>query len=306
MPARKPSLSSRLGATMTGKVPADEVRARLAAAGAVFEQYLAADRLRAELAAAGIGPSTASPAESSQLLCTWNAFVLVSLAQSFLSAEGLGPGEPAFLPRVTHEQALVLLMEVPTWSARALRAASDPGYDVATEVALPAPLPPWVHAEPCPASHLKAMQAAGDAMLARIEAELGSLERMPSAGPLTAQLRGLATQLHAQLTSAAALLAHGVGGRAHDSVEQPLRTAVAGCYTLGQLLARPMLVRRLPAGNPFGAPPPTQASPGRWAGQPDPGYPPGPAELYGPGYGYGHGYRSGYGHGYGYGYDDDD
>lgn len=299
MSARKPSLSSRLGATMTGKVPADEVQARLAAAGPVFEQYLAADRLRAELTAAGIGPSTASPAESSQLLCTWNAYVSVSLAQSFLSAEGLEPGEPGFLPRVTHEQALVLLMEVPTWSARAQRAASDPGYDVATEVALPAPLPPWVHAEPCPASHLRAMRAAGDAMLERIEAELGSLERMPSAGPLIIQLRGLATQVHAQLTSAAAMLGHAVGRRAHDSVEQPLRSAVAGCYVLGQLLARPVLVRRLPPGYPFEALASAQPAAGPWAGRPDPGYAPGAAEPYGPGYG------PGYGHGHGYGHDDD-
>lgn len=273
-----------------GKVPADEVQARLAAAGVVYEQYLAADRLRAELTAAGLGPATASPAESSQLLCTWNAYALVSLAQAFIDAEGLEAGRPGFLPRVTEQQALVLLADVPAWLARAQRAVVDPGYDVATELALPTPLPPWVVVEPCPRSHVLAMQAAGRAMLERIEAELASLAQVPATVAVSARLRGAAAQAQSQLQSAAAILSAGRAGRIHESVEQPLRAAVGECYVLGQLLARPMLVQRLPPGPLV----PTQV-----VGLPPPGpFPTGPggagyAPPYQPDAGYGY---QGYGH----------
>lgn len=284
MPGRRFSLSARLGASLTGNVPADEVQERLAAAAVAYELYLSAEQLRSELAAAGITPATASPAESSQLLCTWNAYALVSLAQAFVDAEGLESGKPGFLPRVTAQQALTLLSEVALWVARARRAATDPGFDVAAEVALPSPLPPWVIVEPCPRSHALAMQAAGRAMLDRVEAELASLEQMPAASAETLRLRGMATQTHSQLQSAAAVLSAARGAQAHEGIEQPLRAAVSECYALGQLLARPLLMRRLPQGQLSALPP----LPGPPQGYPPPMFP-NPPRGYDRGYGH-HGY----------------
>ncbi len=236
--------------------------AHLAANGGVYEDYLAADRLRSELAAARIEPWITSPAESSQLLCTWNAHSLLSLAQALVDAEGLDPARGGFLPQVTAEQALRFLRETPSWAARARRAAVEPGYDVAAEVRLPAPLPPWVVVEPCPRSHLVAMQAAGSTMLDRIQAILGDLERTPSAAghPVATQLRGWATEVQTRLEYGTDLFAAAAAGGLHEDIENALREGVAACHLLGQVLARPRLHSLVTAGPvlgpPFGYPAP--------------------------------------------------
>lgn len=274
------SLFRRLRASARGEVPADEVLARLSASGGVYDDYFAADELRAELVRAGIGPDRASPAESGQLLCTWNAYALVSLAKAFVEAEGLDPAVGGTMPAVSAEQALVLLREVPVWSARARRAATEPGYDVAAEVRLPAPLP-WVVVEPCPRSHLAAMREAGRTMLERSDAALAEVERLPpAAAAVVSQLRGLAVDARARIEYATNLAAAAASGPVHEGVESALRDAVTACWYLGQVLARPRLAG---SGIPRVPPMPVQ------------GFPPGPVPGRGPAFG-GGGYPPAHGH----------
>ncbi|KKC03287.1 hypothetical protein AWC17_24160 [Mycobacterium nebraskense] len=254
-----------MGAKLRGEVPADEVLALLSVGGSAYQDYLSADQLREELAAAGIDPWFASPAESSQLLATWNAYALQSLGQAFVEAERPAAGSGGFLPRVTAEQALRFLREVPGWSARARRAATDPGFDVAGEVALPAPLPQWVVVEPCPRSHLQAMRTAGATMLERLEAALADLDRLPSAKqhPDSARLHGYAADVRNQLDYAGAMLVGGSSGTAvHEGAELALREAITTAFYLGQVVARPRLAKVAPAPPPpsvAAAPRPTPA-----------------------------------------------
>lgn len=294
MSPRRPSLGDRIGASLRGAVPADEVLARLSASGGVYDDYLAADRLRDELVLADIGPTANSPTESSQLLCTWIAYAAVSLAQAFVTAEGIDPAQGGFLPPVSAEQALLLLGDVPAWSARARRAAQEPGYDVAAEVCLPAPLP-WVVVEPCPRSHLDAMRQAGGVMLERIEAALGDMGRLSStAAPVLSQLRGMAVDAQSRLQYAAALASAAGSGPVHEGVEKALRDGVTACWLLGQVLARPRLLGVLP-------PPPSAAPPGYPTRQP--GYDAAGTRPYGgwTGGGFGHGDHHGH-----HGHHDDD
>lgn len=249
MAVRKPSLGARIGASVQGKVPADEALALLAAASGVYEDYLAADKLRDELAAAGIGPEQASPAESSQLLCTWVAYASVTLAQAFIDAERIDRARGGFLPAVSAGQVLVLLRDVPAWSARARRAAQEPGYDVAAELRLPVALP-WIVVEPCPRAHLEAMHAAGRVMYDRVEAALSEVERLSDPlTPVLGRLRGLTVEAQVRLDYAAALFRAGrVTG--HEEIESALRDGVSRCWTLGQVLARPRLAAVVPPASP--------------------------------------------------------
>lgn len=237
----RPSIAARLGASLRGKVPADEVLALLAATGGAYDDYLAADQLRSELALAGIDAERTSPSESSQLLCTWVAYASVSLAEAFVDAEGVDRARGGFLATVSEQQVLLLLRDVPQWSARARRAAAEPGYDVAAEVRLPVRLP-WIAVEPCPRSHLTAMRRAGTVMLEQIEAALADLQRLTqSASPVLTQLRGMAVDAHTRLEYADNLGTAAAVGTMHENVERVLRDGVTACWTLGQVLARPRL-----------------------------------------------------------------
>lgn len=246
MSSRKPGVGARIGAKLRGDVPADEVLALLSVGSSAYQDYLAADQLREELATAGIDPWSTSPSESSQLLATWNAYALQSLGQAFVEAEGLAPDAGGFLPRVTADQALRFLREVPRWSARARRAATDPGFDVAREVALPAPLPQWVVVEPCPRSHLQAMGSAGATMLERVEAALADLNRLSPTKqhPDSARLHGHAADVRTRLDYADAMLAGGSKATAvHEGAEWALREAITTAFYLGQVVARPRLAK---------------------------------------------------------------
>lgn len=236
-----PSWLGRIGASLRRDVAvADLGRAQAGAAG--YEAIAAADELRAELAAAGIDAWIASPSETSQLLCAWNAFALQSLADAFIDTDAGTGAARGFVARVTADQVQVLLREVPLWAGRARRAAADPGYDVAVEVSLPAPFPPWVRVEPCPRSHLAAMVAGGRAMLDRLAAALADLRR-GATGDHRGQVQrldGLFADLETRLASVALPPARSAPA-AHEAIEWQLRDGVARSYHVGQVLARPLL-----------------------------------------------------------------
>ena len=84
---------------------------------------------------------------------------------------------------------MVFLGEVEHWSVRARRAASDPGYDVTAEIALPVSLPGWVNVEPCPGPHLKAMLDA-----AHVQPEHRAMPRQADLRPLEHRPMGPTTR----------------------------------------------------------------------------------------------------------------
>lgn len=284
MASERPSLRARLSAALQGGVPATDVRPYVRAGAVAYEDFLEAESLRHELVAAGLDPTTASPAETSQLLCAWNAYALQTLAEAFLDAEDrLAGGQAMTVAQVTAAQVQMLVRDVPVWSGRARRAAADPGYDVAAEVPLPAPMAPWVVVEPCPRSHLEAMRVATVAMVERIEAALADLGRAPGAGGArhVSTLSGMLADVRGRVGAVTGMLAGPATGPVHESAEAAMRSAVAQCFALGQITARPRLLQG-PSTPVYGARPAPQ-----WPQQPPPG---------GPGYGYPHGGYHGHGH----------
>lgn len=245
----------RVAGRFRGEVPVAEVRARLRGGEQAYEDADAADRLRQDLVVAGVGPWGASPSETSQLLCAWNAYALQSLADAFVAAEeesraGAGRG---FVDLVTFQQVDLLAREIPAWSGRARRAAADPGYDVGAEVALPAPLNAWVAVEPCPPTHLAAMQAGAGTMLQRAQGALADFQRgADDHRAELAQLSGLLADVEARVTYAAQALGR-LSAAVHESLEAQLRDTAGRCFLLGQYMARPRLLR-LPSGPPAVAP----------------------------------------------------
>lgn len=285
--------TARLGAALRDEVDAEGPRALLASGASAYAEFLDAEQLRRELVAAGVHLRWASPAETGQLLAAWVAFALQTLAEAFLDSEAGAGGTPGFVSRATAAQVEAFARAVPVWSGRARRAAADPGYDLAVEVPLPAPLPGWVVVEPCPPAHLAAMRAATDALLGRVAgavADLATATEDPEG--VTAEVRGLLADVEARAES----VGRSAGALAvHEATEDALRDVVSRAFVLGQLVSRPALLRRP------GRPP----DPLRAAASPPAAYPPtgpaGPAGTpwpYGGHGGYGHhgGHHGGYGH----------
>ena len=137
--------------------------------------------------------------------------------------------------------------DLESWLASARRGAADSGFDIAAQVALPAALPGWVEVEPCPRAHLDAMLAAARAMRARAEAAVADFQRVdtPAGHEKTAaKLAGMAADAGAVLSYAESLWSPNADQVIHERVENSLKRAIEGYYTLGQLLARPVLAVR--------------------------------------------------------------
>ncbi len=247
-PRRGPGLVTQLIAALRGEVSADTVEAYRRAGAAAYHDLASAEQLRADLAASGASPWSARPGQASQLLCTWNAFALQKLGDELVEADyQADPRTQGFLPPVTAEQAMVFLREVGHWSIRARRAASDPGYDVTAEIALPVSLPGWITVEPWPRPHLRAMLAAAQAMRDWAEAALADLTRIdPPDGREKAltRLRGMAAEASAVTDFGESLWSPHASEQVHEQVENSLRHGIAAYYKLGQLLAVPALLDR--------------------------------------------------------------
>ncbi|NUP50832.1 MAG: hypothetical protein HOW97_26510 [Catenulispora sp.] len=244
----RPTLMTRLAAMLRGEVAATTIEAYRRAGAWAYGEMAAADAARAETAASGADLWSIPVGRSSQLLCTWNAFALQTLGDALVEADyRADPRTVGYLPEVTAEQTAAFLGQVESWLAAARRGAADPGFDISTQVALPAPLPEWVEAEPCPRAHLDAMLAAARAMRARAEAAIADFQRggTPAEREKTAgKLAGLAADAGAVLSYAESLWSPTADQQIHERVENSLRRAIDGYYTLGQLLAMPALAER--------------------------------------------------------------
>ena len=203
---------------------------------------------RAGLASEGVDAWSTSRAVAAQGLCTWNAFVLQILGERLIKADQETSPRPAgVLPLVTAEQASRVLSHVEGWLGRAQRAGADPGFRIEEEVALPADLPDWVDATPCPPAQLMAMLAAGAAVREHARLALDDLEKagIPErCGSQMGTLRQLAAQANALLQFAGPLCAASASPTMLDAAEDMLQRALEAFCHLGQLVAMPALIER--------------------------------------------------------------
>ncbi|GAB3366203.1 MULTISPECIES: hypothetical protein [Amycolatopsis] len=246
--AVRPTLMTRLAAVLRGEVSAETVEAYRRAGAGAYEDLLTAEKLRDRLAGRGATLWQARPGELSQLLCTWNAFALQTLGDQFVEADYTAvPRTVGYLPPVTAEQAAAFLGEVEQWSSRARRAARDPGFDVAAEVSLPASLPAWVEAEPCPRAHLAAMLAAVRTMRDHVQAAQADFARtgIPAGkNALAATVDGMVAEAEGTASYAESLWSPNADAAVHQRVENSVKCAIERYYLIGQLLAMPALLDR--------------------------------------------------------------
>ena len=260
--------TARLRARWTGRVPATTVEAYLRASSSVYDEFLQAEALRDELVGAGADLWSLPAGQSSQLLASWCAFALHGLGERLVECEyAAAPRMAGYLPVKTAEQATGFLAAAAAWSPRARRAAVDPGYDIAEEVTLPAPLPGWNRNEMCPPTHVEAMLAASRLLLERAQAACAAYCTTPAADERQAIVQralGLLAEAEAAIGQAEQMWTPCRHQPLHRAVETTLRDALDQLFRLGQLLARPSLLadhsdpdRRRPPGR--------AGEPSRWS-----------------------------------------
>lgn len=243
----KPTLMTRMAAAFKGEVRADELEAYRRAGGFVYTELDRAEALRRQLAQDGVNLWHGPQATAGQLLCIWNAFVLQSIGEHLLDADyAADPGTVGYVPDVTNRQVAACFDQVEGWVSRARQSAGNSSYLVGREVQLPADLPEWAEAAPCPLPHLHGMLAASRAVRQHAEVALGVFEQTVSdAAQHSADLQRL-RQLAAEAATASdyaeGLLDHDPQPRMHEAIEQRLQRALESYYHLGQLIAMPQLI----------------------------------------------------------------
>lgn len=261
--SENPPLWGRMFARLQGEVPATTLEAYRRASLPVFEllDQVAARRLAA--ATDGLDPWTIPPATRAEFLCAWNAFVLQTLGNDILDADfARYPATAGYVPPVTADQVLAFYEQVEGWLNRAHQARANPDYRLDVEV--PAELPPWVDAEPCPDSHLEGMLRAMRAVGEHAAAAVAALPQGAPDPEQQAQLNRI-RQLHASAETKARYAADLYGTRAtaevHERMEPHAREAIELFYLVGQLAADPALALPKPAKQRGG--PASKRSPGR-------------------------------------------
>ncbi|MEO7518862.1 MAG: hypothetical protein ABIY58_08890 [Acidimicrobiales bacterium] len=253
----EPTRWGRMVARMHGEIPAEELEAYRRAGAEVYAllEDLEGRRLDSIL---GSGDAWAvAPATQAALVCGWNAFALQLLGDQLLSADyEADPPTVGYVPVVTARQALEFYGQVSGWLERARRAESNPSFVL--DVAVPAPLPSWVEAEPCPLPHLGAIRAAAAQLrrqamagAAGFHLDLTDPDRRKAHG----QVHELLANAEAALDYADRLWAPDAPAAVHEDVERHSKLAIRRLYLLGQLLAMPRLaLRPLPAPTALAAP----------------------------------------------------
>ncbi|HTJ72472.1 MAG TPA: hypothetical protein VL551_33340 [Actinospica sp.] len=236
MSADHPNLVARVVAALHGEVSSATLESYRAAGAAVFQELAEVDAVRKQqFGDVPVG-------ERSRRVAVWNALVPQVVAEALLDADyAAHPKTAGFVPPVTAEQAGRLFHIVEPWLAQARRADADPGVDLAAETALPAHLPAWVKAEPCPPEHLAAMVAAGRRMAGFAEAALADAERDPGAAKRLPLLRRLWAEADTAGRYAEGLMRPGASRQLHEAIEEKLHRALEIWFVLGQIAADPRL-----------------------------------------------------------------
>ncbi|GAB3980798.1 hypothetical protein GCM10029978_079820 [Actinoallomurus acanthiterrae] len=241
-----PGLLTRVVAGFKKEVPANTIESIQKAGVAVYRALDEAEAVRRDLTAQGIDPWDAPVAAAAQQLYAWNAYVLQTLGDKMIEADYRADTRTVgYLPRVTAEQVWAFFGQVEGWLSLSRQAAANPDYRPDPAMTLPADLPGWIEIEPCPAPHLQAMIAAGEAVREHAEVALGTFEVACAHDGHRADLSRL-RQIAAEASSAADYAAHvfepGAGQELHEIIEQRLQHALGAYYHLGQLLAMPTLL----------------------------------------------------------------
>lgn len=236
------------------------------AGASAYGLLVEAEGRRQQLRAEGRDGFSADAATKAFLVCSWNAFSLQTLGDEFVEADyGADPKTVGFLPPVTAEQALGFYDEVEHWLVRAGQAKADPAYVL--DLHVPAELPAWAVAEPCPHEHLMAMLAACRKLLDQAElavAELhegGPAEHKQPLARLASEFAAVkanaeyAEQLHAQLHQ------NHANRQLHERIERSIKDALERAYLVGQLAAMPELIGA--SGETFGLTPQVLPLPGQ-------------------------------------------
>lgn len=227
---------------LRGEVPATELEALRAAGRGVYQAYLDAEQMQVELAAQGTHPFLASAVLRTQLLCTWNAYVLQVLGEALIDGDyRASPVTAGYLPPVTFEQSWACLVQVEPWLARCRRAMGDPSYDVVRDVELPVPLPAWVVVEDYPLQHLQALAHAAAEVGARAAVALGAVltAGRPPEGQATrvTAAQGMVAPADSTVASVLPLLQSSGGGEElHELVANRLQDALQQYFEVGQRL----------------------------------------------------------------------
>ncbi|MFC4907695.1 hypothetical protein [Actinomadura gamaensis] len=249
-----PTLLVRMTAKLKGEVRADTLESFRRAGGVAYAEVQNAETLRRKLAADGANLWHVDPGVSSQLLCAWNAFVLQSIGEHLLDADyAADPRTVGFVPPVTHTQVTACFDQVEAWTSRARQAAGNGSYAVAEAVRVPADLPEWAEADPCPLPHLHGMLAASRAIRQHAEVALGVFEETVRDGhghdADLQRLRQLAAEAATASDYAEGLLEAVPDAALHEAIEQRLQRALEIYYHLGQLIAMPTLIAEYQSGD---------------------------------------------------------
>lgn len=247
--AGKPTGWNRLMAKLAGEVPATELDVYRRSGGPVFELMEQVEKQRLAGHIAGLNPWSVPPATRIAALCTWNAFVLQTLANDLVEADyAADPRTPGYLPEVTAAQALRFYAGVEGWVSRAAQAQANPAYRL--DVPVPAPLPAWHRVRPILPAHLHGLLQGMRAVREHVDAALAFLP-----GELPADA-GRQAQIHhiRQLNAGAQVQARYADERwteespaARERAADHARAAIEQFYLLGQLIADPALVPGGPA-----------------------------------------------------------
>lgn len=236
---------TRVIAALHGEKSAATLEAYRAAGGAVYDVLAEVEAQCKQ--AQGVLPV----GERSKRIAVWNALVPQLLGEALMDADyAADPRTVGFLPPVTAAQVGRLFALVEPWLAQARRGQVDASFDLSKEAGLPARLPAWVEAEPCPPQHLTAMIAAsrrigeyGEAALADAESDPELVARLP-------RLRQLWAEADTAARYAAALLRPGASQELHEAIEDKLHRAMETWFLLGQLAADPRIGEHAPQRNP--------------------------------------------------------
>ena len=235
----RPTLMTKMRATLGGERDAALLEALRAAGRVAYDELMAAEKVRSS-------PWTAPAAIGSQHLAAWNAFVLQTLGETFLDADySANPGTVGFVPPVTYDQTARWFAAVEGWVSRARQARVNPDYDISLELALPAGLPPWAEVDRCPPEHLTALLAAIPPVREHVDVALFALEKagVPEGRRKAVnKLKQLAAEAAAATDYAVGLRTRRHDATLHELIENNLKRALELWFHAGQLAAMPQLL----------------------------------------------------------------
>lgn len=244
----RPGLVGRFLARLQGEIPATELEAYQRAGAEVYDLIEDLEGDRADWALQEFDAWSVPEATQVALLCGWNAFALQLLGDRLLDADYESePSTVGFVPPVTAEQALAFYGQVAAWLSRARQARASSSFRL--DVDVPAALPRWSEAEPCPLPHLAAMRSALDQLRRHTSAASAGFHLDPDDGERRRahdRIQEVLADAEAAASYADRLWAPDVPATVHEAIEAQARLAVERFYEAGQFLAMPRLAIQLP------------------------------------------------------------